>query len=128
MSFSRLLGLAVVLAPVSAYGQTRNPFEGQPVGPLLRDDVAGSRQIPGYEPEGVKPGALTLLPTLTGAVDGDTNVLNVAANMRQRPQMVGKHDPDHGNVCTSTDTTCSASRPVSGAPSSGATWRGARAA
>ena len=83
MSFSRLLGLAVVLAPVSAYGQTRNPFEGQPVGPLLRDDVAGSRQIPGYEPEGVKAGALTLLPTLTGAVDGDTNVLNVAANKRR---------------------------------------------
>jgi hypothetical protein len=83
MTISRLLGLALVLAPVSAYGQTRNPFEGQPAGPLLRNDVAGSRQIPGFEPEGVQAGPLTVLPRVTGSVEGDTNVLNSAINKRR---------------------------------------------
>ncbi len=83
MTISRLLGLALLLAPVSAYGQSRNPFEGQPVGPLLRNDVAGSRQIPGYEPEGIQAGALTVMPSVTGSVDGDTNVLKRAIDKRR---------------------------------------------
>ena len=31
--------------------------------------------------------------------------LDLAVDPRQRPQVGRQHDPDHGSVCTSTDTT-----------------------
>src|SRR5262249_10028904 len=41
--------------------------------------------------------------TLCGrAVNGE---MHLTVDVRQRPQMVGKHDSDHGRVGTSTDTT-----------------------
>jgi len=36
--------------------------------------------------------------------------LHFAANVRQRPQMLRKHDPNHGSVCTSTESTAGRSR------------------
>lgn len=89
MTSLRLLGHALVLtcaaasAPTAASAQSRDPFLGQPAGPLLRNDVAGSRQVPGYEAAGVQIGPLRVLPTLTASVDGDTNVLNRAALKRR---------------------------------------------
>ena len=83
MTSLRFLGLALVLAPAAASGQSRDPFLGQPAGPLLRDDVAGSRHIPGYEPAGVQVGPLRVLPSLTGSVEGDTNILNRTSDKRR---------------------------------------------
>lgn len=83
MTSLRFFGLALVLAPAAAHGQSRDPFLSQPAGPLLRDDVAGSRQIPGYEPAGVQVGALRVLPAVTGSVEGDTNVLNRTSDKRR---------------------------------------------
>jgi len=78
----RLLGLSLVLAPAAAHAQSREPAPGQPSGPLLRGDVAGSRQIPGYEPAGVQVGVLRVLPSATALVEGDTNVLDRSADKR----------------------------------------------
>ncbi len=38
--------------------------------------------------------------------------LHFAANMRKRSQMLREYDPDHGSVCTSTDSTAGKSRTI----------------
>ena len=41
-----------------------------------------------------------------------TSSVHLAVDAGQRSQMVGKHDADHGSVCTSTDTTAGRSRTI----------------
>ena len=38
--------------------------------------------------------------------------LHLAVDLRQRPQMIRKHDADHGSVWTSTDSTAGRSRTI----------------
>jgi len=90
---ARLLGLVLALGPAAgsqaALGQAasqsatpRDPFEGAPAGPLLRDDVAGSRQIPGYKPQGLDLGALHLDPSIMLRGDASSNLFNRSAGRR----------------------------------------------
>lgn len=78
----RLIFLAVLLAPVAGHAQSREPFESEPAGPLLRGDVAGSRQPAGMEPLGVHAGPLLVRPSITARVGADSNVLNRTSEKR----------------------------------------------
>lgn len=78
----RLTTLAALLVSGTAFAQTREPFQAEPTGPLLRSDVAGSRQHAGLEPSGIRAGGLIVQPSVTARVEGDTNVLNRATNKR----------------------------------------------
>src|SRR6266508_127037 len=72
---------------------------------LLRDVVANrpaQHGIAGFER--VEHRALR---DLTADVE-----LHLAVDVRERPQMCGEHNPDHGSVWTSTDTTDGRSRTI----------------
>jgi len=74
----RLLGLALVAMPglaAPALAEERDPFAPLPPLPLLREGVAGTRQIPGYIAPGVRAGAVLLSPQITARTDADSNVL-----------------------------------------------------
>jgi hypothetical protein len=66
----------------TACAQTREPFQAEPAGPLLRGDVAGSRQPVGLEANGIRVGAALVQPSVTTRIEGDSNVLNRAANKK----------------------------------------------
>ena len=78
----RLIGLAALLAPNSSFAQSREPFEVEPSGPLLRADVAGSRQPSGTEAIGVQVGSALVRPTATVRAEADSNVLNRSSDER----------------------------------------------
>lgn len=78
----RLTILAALLVSGKAFAQTREPFQAEPPGPLLRSDVAGSRQHVGLDPSGIRVGGLIVQPSVTARVEGDSNVLNRATNKR----------------------------------------------
>lgn len=73
--FSRI-ALALALIPGAAYGQSREPFEASPTGPLLRPDVAGSRQQEGLSPPGVRFGPALVQPSVSVRAEADSNVFN----------------------------------------------------
>lgn len=89
-SAARIVGLAIALGqgigaqPLQAQSVAPlvDPFEGAPAGPLLRDDVAGARRIPGYAPQGLDIGGVHLVPQVTLRGEGSTNVFNRAAGPR----------------------------------------------
>ena len=81
-------GLALHAAPAQAQAEAQaepqpgapvDPFEIAPAGPLMRNDVAGARRIPGYAPVGLDFGALHLDPSLTLAGQATTNAFARAA-------------------------------------------------
>lgn len=77
----RLVFVAAPLAmPAGALAQERDPFAPRPPSPLLRDDVADTRTIPGYAAPGLRMGALTIAPQLAALTDFDSNVLSRTAN------------------------------------------------
>ena len=61
-----------------ARAEERDPFALKPPLPLLRGDVAGTRQIPGHAPQGMRIGALLVHPQVTLRADADSNILNRA--------------------------------------------------
>jgi len=86
MRHLKFLLLGAALLPVTfssaAFGQSREPFEAAPQGPLLKNDVAGARQAYPVELSGVRVGPVTVLPSLTARVEADSNVLNRTNNTR----------------------------------------------
>ena len=66
----------------TALAEERDPFAPRPPLPLLRNDVAGTRQIPGYTASGVRLGAFTVHAQATLRAEGDSNVLNRRADKR----------------------------------------------
>ena len=72
------LGLAFAALPLAApaLAQERDPFAPRPPLPLLREDVAGTRQIPAYAAPGIHLGGLLVSPEVTLRADADSNVLN----------------------------------------------------
>lgn len=78
----RLPFLAFIFFSGTAFAQTREPFQAEPSGPLLRSDVAGSRQHAGLEPNGFYVGAILVKPSVTTRIEGDTNVLNRTSDKR----------------------------------------------
>ncbi len=82
MTSRPLLGLVVAAVPLTlpggALAQDRDPFTLRRTAPLLRDDVAGTRAIPGYEAPGLRMGALRILPEVTLRSEADSNLLNRA--------------------------------------------------
>jgi len=79
-----LAGIALAAAPLAgaAHAQERDPFAPRPPLPLLRDDVAGTRQIPGYAAPGVRMGAFLVVPQVSLAAEADSNVLNRRTDKR----------------------------------------------
>lgn len=67
------LGAAPTLAQSAP---PRDPFEAAPLGPLLRDDVAGARRIPGYTPPGLEIGGVHIAPALTMRAEASSNMFN----------------------------------------------------
>lgn len=82
MTYSRLIAFAALLLPAASYGQSREPFETSSAGPLLRADVAGSRQPAGLEPAGVHAGTVLVQPSLSVRAEADSNVLNRSSSKR----------------------------------------------
>ncbi len=78
----RLIGLAALLVPNAGFAQSREPFEAEPAGPLLRGDVAGSRQPVGTDAIGVHVGSALVQPTATMRTEADSNVLNRSSTKR----------------------------------------------
>ncbi|MFC3173492.1 outer membrane beta-barrel protein [Novosphingobium bradum] len=68
--------------PPIAQSAPRDPFTAAPTGALMRDDVAGARQIPGYTPPGVDLGSFHLSPSLTLRAEASSNVFNRSAQGR----------------------------------------------
>lgn len=73
-----LSGLAALLAPATALAQDREPFADAPQGPLLRGDVAGSRQPQVAGPAGIEAGPLRLLPAVKLRTAADSKVTSGA--------------------------------------------------
>lgn len=82
MILFRLILLATIFVSGNAFAQTREPFQSEPSGPLLRSNVAGSRQQAGLEPVGIELGGLQVQSSLTVKVEGDSNVLNRSTKKR----------------------------------------------
>ncbi len=82
MIFFRLTFLATIFVSGTAFAQTREPFQSEPSGPLLRSNVAGSRQQAGLASEGISTGGIQIQPSLTVKVESDSNVLNRATQKR----------------------------------------------
>lgn len=82
MILFRLILLATIFVSGNAFAQTREPFQSEPSGPLLRSNVAGSRQQAGLEPVGIDLGGLQVQSSLSVRVEGDSNVLNRATKKR----------------------------------------------
>lgn len=86
MTVRSLIGLGLAALPLAgaaspvAAAEERDPFALRPAGPLLREDVAGARTVPGYGATGVKLGALTVYPVVNLRAEADSNVLNSKAN------------------------------------------------
>jgi polysaccharide biosynthesis protein VpsM len=78
----RLALLLTSFVSGSACAQTREPFQAEPSGPLLRNDVAGSRQPVGSQPTGVRIGGFVIQPSVAVRLEGDTNVLNRATRKK----------------------------------------------
>jgi hypothetical protein len=78
----RLPILATLFVSGTAFAQTSEPFQAEPSGPLLRSNVAGSRQQPGQEAVGISVGDFLVQPSLTTRLEGDSNVLNRSSNKR----------------------------------------------
>lgn len=74
-AFSRI-AFALAFVPCAAHGQSREAFEATPTGPLLRPDVAGSRQLEGMAAPGVRFGPALVQPSLTVRAEADSNVFN----------------------------------------------------
>lgn len=74
--------LAMISIPATARGQEREPFGSGPAGPLLREDVAGSRQRQGAAPIGIDAGPLNLFPALRLRAASDSNVLGTPSRKR----------------------------------------------
>jgi len=79
-----LAGIALATASLAgaAHAEERDPFAPRPPLPLLRDDVAGTRQIPGYAAPGVRMGAFLVTPQAGVAGEADSNVLNRRTDKR----------------------------------------------
>jgi len=79
-----LAGIALATAPLAgaAHAEERDPFAPRPPLPLLRDDVAGTRQIPGYAAPGIRMGAFLVTPQAALAAEADSNVLNRRTDKR----------------------------------------------
>lgn len=82
MILFRLTLLATIFVSGTAFAQTREPFQSEPSGPLLRSNVAGSRQPEGMASEGITAGGIQIQPSLTVKVESDSNVLNRATQKR----------------------------------------------
>jgi hypothetical protein len=78
----RLPFLATLFVSGTAFAQTSEPFQAEPSGPLLRSNVAGSRQQPGREATGTMVGGFIVQPSLTARIEGDNNVFNRSENKR----------------------------------------------
>lgn len=78
----RLPLLAMLCFSGTAFAQTREPFQAEPSGPLLRSNVAGSRQHAGLEPTGFYVAGILVKPSVTTRIEADSNVLNRASNKR----------------------------------------------
>lgn len=72
--------LAMISIPAMARAQDREPFGSGPAGPLLREDVAGSRQSPDAAPIGFDAGPVDVYPAMRVRVAGDSNVLGTPTN------------------------------------------------
>jgi hypothetical protein len=80
--------LATSFVTGTACAQTREPFQAEPSGPLLRNDVAGSRQPAGLEATGTRVGGFVVQPSVSVRLEGETNVLNRASNKRSDVSIV----------------------------------------
>lgn len=75
------LGAALPLArPAHAGGDNVFPNGASP--PLLRAEVAGNRQIAGYDAPGVRMGGFQIAPEAVVRAEADSNVLNRQTNRR----------------------------------------------
>jgi hypothetical protein len=70
------------LFPPFAAAQSRDPFENDQEAALLRPDVAGSRQPPGFEQNGIQVGSMIVKADAKATIAGNSNILNRSQNER----------------------------------------------
>ncbi len=78
--FMRTFFAAALVSPAESFAQSREPFQSDTPGALLRTDVAGSRQPEGLEPLGIRAGSFLVQPSATARVNVDSNVFNQSTN------------------------------------------------